>query len=127
MTETQSIENTNAQRIASPIAIAIENKLKAQFAPSYLQVINESGNHNVPKGSESHFKLVIVSSHFEGHRTLHRHRMVYGVLEQELAGPVHALALHIYTDAEWGEIEAAPDSPNCHGGSKADAQTAEQR
>jgi len=41
------------------------------------------------------------------------------LLADQLAGPVHALALHTYTVAEWGEAAAgAPDSPDCLGGSK---------
>ena len=39
----------------------IENKLKTDFKPWHLEVINESPNHNVPEGAESHFKIIIVS------------------------------------------------------------------
>jgi BolA protein len=131
MTTAQTDDQVNDQ--ASPMANAadtssmantIEAKVRQALAPSHLEVINESGNHNVPKGSESHFKLVIVSEKFEGQRTLHRHRMVYGVLEQELAGSVHALALHTYTAKQWREVGDAPDSPNCHGGMKVEAEVA---
>jgi BolA protein len=111
---------------ATTMAGIIEEKISAGLAPSYLEVINESANHNVPAGSESHFKLIIVSPQFEGRRTLHCHRMVYAMLEQELAGSVHALALHTYTDEQWREVENAPDSPNCRGGTKAAAQPASQ-
>ncbi|MGI9323235.1 MAG: BolA family protein [Pseudomonadales bacterium] len=38
--------------------------------------MNESGNHNVPPGSESHFKLVLVSSEFDGKPLVQRHRLV---------------------------------------------------
>jgi BolA protein len=38
------------------------------------------------------------------------------VLTEFLAGSVHALALHTYTPEEWSETEAAPDSPDCRGG-----------
>lgn len=33
--------------------------------PVYFEVINESGGHNVPKGSETHFRIVVVSSQFD--------------------------------------------------------------
>ena len=112
---------------AGTMASAIEEKITAGLSPGHLEVINESNNHNVPKGSESHFKLIVVSAQFEGQRTLHRHRMVYAILEQELAGSVHALALHTYTEQEWRDIEAAPDSPSCRGGMKVEAQQAHER
>lgn len=114
----------NAGTATPTMADTIEAKVRKGLAPSHLEVINESSNHNVPKGSESHFKLVIVSEKFEGQRTLHRHRMVYSILEQELAGSVHALALHTYTAEQWREVDDAPDSPNCHGGMKVEAEIA---
>lgn len=40
-----------------PVEAAITAKLSAAFDPSHLHVLNESGNHNVPPGSESHFKV----------------------------------------------------------------------
>lgn len=95
----------------------IEDKLLAALAPVHLEVVNESGNHNVPPGSESHFKVVLVSAAFEGERLLQRHRRVNAVLAEELAGPVHALALHTLTEAEWRERYGdVPDSPLCRGG-----------
>lgn len=103
------------------IAASIRSKLESGLAPGHLEVINESGNHNVPPGSESHFKVVVVSDAFEGKPTLHRHRMVYGLLAEELAGPVHALALHTYSPGQWSAAGAAPDSPACRGGMKTQA------
>ena len=85
-------------------------------------VENESPNHNVPAGSESHFRVVVVAEGFEGRRLLERHRMVNAVLEDELAGPVHALALHTYTQADWkARFGEAPMSPPCLGGQAREA------
>ncbi len=75
----------------------IEAKLRAAFDPMYLEVVDESYRHNVPAGSESHFKVVLVSDRFTGERFLNRHRMIYGTLTEELSNTVHALALHTYT------------------------------
>ena len=95
----------------------IRDKLTASLAPTHLEVVNESGNHNVPAGSESHFKVVLVSDAFEGRPMLARHRMVYAALDEELAGPVHALALHTYTPSQWAALDSdAPRSPKCGGG-----------
>ncbi|HTL00471.1 MAG TPA: BolA/IbaG family iron-sulfur metabolism protein [Pseudomonadales bacterium] len=98
----------------------IETKLTEALSPLHLEVINESGNHSVPAGSESHFKVVLVAAEFEGQRLIARHRRVNGVLADELANSIHALALHTYTEAEWRErFGAAPMSPPCLGGSHA--------
>ena len=98
----------------------IEAKLTEALAPLHLEVINESANHSVPRGSESHFKVVLVAAEFEGQRLIARHRRVNGVLADELANSIHALALHTYTEAEWRErFGAAPMSPPCLGGSHA--------
>ncbi|QFU76559.1 BolA/IbaG family iron-sulfur metabolism protein [Halioglobus maricola] len=100
----------------------IEQILTDQFQPVALEVVNESHMHSVPANSETHFKVVLVSVGFEGKRKVARHQQVYGALADQLAGPVHALALHIYTPGEWAEREgAAPASPDCLGGSKAEA------
>jgi BolA protein len=107
-------------RIEMTIASAIEEKLLSAFSPLHLDVINESNNHNVPPGSESHFKVTIVSKDFENERLIKRHRAVNAVLSEELAEKIHALALHTYTEKEWNDYyaENTPISPNCLGGSK---------
>ena len=98
----------------------IEDRLTAGLQPSYLEVCNESDQHSVPVNSETHFRVVVVSEAFEGLRRVARHQQVYRVLVAELEGPVHALALHTYTEAEWAERKVAPESPDCLGGSKND-------
>ena len=101
----------------------IHDKLSQQFSPEHLEVDNESHMHSVPPNSETHFRVVLVSAAFDGKRKVARHQQVYGLLGEELEGPVHALALHTYTPAEWQERQAeAPDSPDCLGGSKREAQ-----
>ncbi len=97
----------------------IEQKLQVAFKPQHLEVLNESYMHNVPAGSESHFKVILVSNDFEGKRLIARHREVNQILKDELAGPVHALSMHTYTEQEWlNESQQAPASPMCMGGSK---------
>ena len=98
----------------------IEEKLSEACQPEHLEVINESGMHNVPPGSESHFKLIVVSEKFVGKMLIARHREINKILEEELAGGVHALSIHALTPEEWsnknGSVAA---SPKCHGGSSA--------
>jgi BolA family transcriptional regulator, general stress-responsive regulator len=97
----------------------IEDKLQQHFTPQFLEVLNESQQHNVPRGAESHFKVVIVSDSFIGQRLLARHRLVYGLLQEELQTAVHALALHTYTSSEWQTLDQhLLASPACHGGGR---------
>ena len=99
----------------------IEQKLQTELQPTYLKVINESYMHNVPPGSESHFKVVVVSDCFNEQRLITRHRQVNTVLAEELANHIHALAIHTYTEKEWQatlEQNLVPDSPKCQGGSQ---------
>jgi BolA protein len=95
----------------------IEQKLQSEFHPSYLEVVNESGNHNVPPGSESHFKVTLVSDRFEGEKLIGRHRLVNSSLKAEMQ-TIHALALHTFTPEEWSARGQAPESPQCLGGGK---------
>ncbi|OUS29425.1 BolA family transcriptional regulator [Gammaproteobacteria bacterium 45_16_T64] len=100
---------------------AIENKLQSAFELNHLTVENESHMHNVPANSETHFKVVAVSTAFDGKRAVARHQMIYKVLAEEVEGPVHALAIHTYTPEEWQTSEAsAPASPTCKGGTHHD-------
>lgn len=97
----------------------LKQVLEAAFAPEHLMVENESHQHAVPPDSETHFKVTLVSGAFEGKRLVARHQAVYGVVGEALKQGVHALALHTYTPDEWhARAEAAPESPNCLGGSR---------
>lgn len=96
----------------------IIEKLQNALQPEHLEVTNESHMHNVPPGSESHFKVVAVSSEFNGKMLIARHRIINKVLAEEIAGPIHALALHTMTPEEWGNTGSAPASPPCLGGGK---------
>ncbi len=102
---------------------SITQKLTDAFAPKHLEVINESHMHNVPEGSESHFKVLIVCDDFADKMLIARHRMVNKVLDMELKkdrsdGGIHALALHTMTMEEWFNKGKAPESPECLGGGK---------
>ncbi len=100
------------------IQAIIQDKLNNEFEAAYLQVENESHMHNVAPGSESHFKVTIVSDRFSDQMLIKRHRMVNQVLADELQ-QIHALALHTLTPEEWearGGVVA--DSPKCRGGGR---------
>lgn len=99
----------------------IEEKIRASLSPLHLAVVNESHMHSVPKGSETHFKVVVVSSAFEGKPLVRRHKLVYEALGDELRTGLHALTITSRTPAEWQDDPTALVSPPCLGGSKADA------
>jgi len=100
---------------------SLQAKLQDRFRPLHLEVVNESHMHNVPPGSESHFKVTVVCEEFSDQTLINRHRMVNQLLAEELANGLHALALHTLTPGEWFDRGGkTPDSPLCHGGSKSD-------
>ncbi|NNF77464.1 MAG: BolA family transcriptional regulator [Rhizobiales bacterium] len=79
------------------VANTIHDKLNQAFAPSALEVIDEShlheGHAGARPGGQSHFRVKIVAEAFKGKSLLQRHRMVNETLAEELAGPIHALAI----------------------------------
>jgi BolA protein len=76
----------------------IEEKLTTAFQPDSLEIVDESHLHaghagHRPEG-ETHFRVRVISKAFSGKNRVQRHRMVNSVLAEELAGPIHALAIH---------------------------------
>ncbi len=91
-----------------PVQIQMRKKLTEAFAPLVLEVLDESASHAGHAGAavhaakqgggatgigETHFSVTIVSAAFVGLNRVARQRAIYQVLAEELAGPVHALAL----------------------------------
>jgi len=50
--------------------------LQTSLNAHFLDIINESHMHNVPKEAETHLKVVIVSPEFEGVPLVKRHQKV---------------------------------------------------
>ena len=86
------------------VADEIHAKLTGALAPSRLEVVDESHKHEGHggwrPGGETHFNVTVVSAAFDGKSRVERQRLVYEILKEELAGPVHALALTTRTPAE---------------------------
>ena len=82
----------------------ITEKLRKAFAPQSLRVEDESHQHaghaGHRPGGETHFRLYIVADVFRGKTRLERHRMINAALASELAGGVHALAIHAAAPGE---------------------------
>lgn len=91
----------------------LETKLTGLFHPTFLQVIDESRLHNVPKDAESHFKIIIASECFAGKTLVEQHRMVNQALQEELLQGLHAVSLKTLTPTQ--EIPEQFRSPQCKG------------
>jgi BolA protein len=101
---------------------ALEAKLRAALSPERMRLEDDSALHNVPRGSGSHWNLIVVSTQFEGRSLVERHRLVNAALAAELAsGEVHALTMKTLTPAEWAKTSGpvTNEPPPCLGGSKA--------
>lgn len=86
------------------LADRIEQKLQQEFTPAKLVVIDESHLHAGHAGArpqgESHFRVQIVAKAFAKANRVARQRMIYKLLEEELATDIHALALDVKAPGE---------------------------
>jgi len=82
----------------------IERKLTEAFTPQSLKVEDESHRHEghagARPGGQTHYRVYIVSDTFKGKSRLERHRMINAALTAELAGGIHALAIHASAPGE---------------------------
>jgi BolA protein len=86
------------------VADTICRKLAERFAPSHLDIVDESHRHaghsGARPGGETHFSVTLVSPVFSGMGRVARQRLVYETLADELAGGVHALSLTTLAPSE---------------------------
>ncbi|TVO78370.1 MAG: BolA family transcriptional regulator [Sedimenticola selenatireducens] len=115
MTPEKQPGNTGNRSMKQRLTSLIQEALQ----PQHLEVIDESHMHNVPKGAQSHFKIVVVSNQFEGLSLVNRHRMVNSLAKPLFDEGLHALALHTMTPEQWQQKGGTfPKSPPCMGGGK---------
>lgn len=95
---------------------AIRAKLETEFQPKHVEVINESFMHKVPKGSETHFKVVVVSDHFKDVPTIQRHRMVNEKLKSLFDSGIIAISIVAKSPDQWTSTDKVGRSPACRGG-----------
>jgi BolA protein len=88
------------------VAQRIRDKLDAAFEPEQLDVVDDSASHAghaaARPGGESHFRVAITAAAFAGTTRVERQRLVYGILADELAGPVHALEVRARAPGDAG-------------------------
>ena len=95
-----------------PIESQIINTLSSSLNLSSLKIINESFMHNVPAGSESHFKIVVVTNDFNNLSIIKRHKLIYKTLDN-LMNKIHALSIHAFNEEEFKLNPIILDSPEC--------------
>lgn len=82
-----------------PVREAIEKKLSAKFAPTHLEVIDESDRHKghsgARPGGETHFRVRIAASALDGQSRVAQHRAIMETLDAEIRNGVHALAIEV--------------------------------
>ena len=96
----------------------LRTALAEALSPEVLEIENESHGHNVPKNSETHFRVVVVADAFAGLSRVKRHQLVYAAAKDALEQGVHALAMQCFTPDEWQAAPARLTSPPCRGGMK---------
>jgi BolA protein len=81
------------------VRTTIEQKLSQKFAPTHLDVIDESDRHKGhsgwKEGGETHFRVRIASAALAGQSRVAQHRAVMDTLADELRSGVHALAIEV--------------------------------
>ena len=97
----------------------IEDTLFKAIDCQHLNVIDESGQHHVPQGAETHFKVEIVSAEFDSVSLLQRHRKINELLSREFSLGLHALSIHAFTEEQWQtKQQLSSPSPSCLDGFK---------
>ena len=92
----------------------IIEKLEKAFQPEILQVENESFRHKVPLGSETHFKVLIVSECFASQTPIERQRSIMDLLTEEMKDSIHALSLRAMSISEYKISHSKFHTPPCH-------------
>jgi BolA protein len=96
--------HTRLHKAAMRIADRIRSKLEAALSPDSLDIVDDSHKHaghaGAREGGETHFTVTVVSAAFAGKSRIERQRMVYGLLAEEMAERVHALALNTRAPGE---------------------------
>jgi len=83
----------------------LEKKLTGSLSPIYIAISDDSAAHaghaGARAGGETHFTVTIVADAFSGKNRVARHRMVYGSINEEFEGRLHALVINTFTPEEY--------------------------
>ncbi|MGB7286453.1 MAG: BolA family protein [Salaquimonas sp.] len=84
---------------------SIENKIKAELAPTSVEIINESHLHaghqeSFDGSGETHLRIKVVCEAFEGMSRVNRHRTINGLVQEEIDQGLHAIAIDARAPSE---------------------------
>ena len=81
----------------------IKSRLKKTMTIDHLTIMDDTGKHLQHQHYDGgrHFKIIIVSSTFEGLSLLDRHKLVYQALDGMIKNEIHALGLKTIATSEW--------------------------
>ena len=90
--------------MTAAVMAQLRSALEQAFAPSTLEIIDDSAAHAGHAGARSggHYRVKLVAEAFRGHTALERHRLVYAAVAPLLSGSVHALNIVARTPEEPG-------------------------
>ncbi|MFC6621715.1 BolA family protein [Novosphingobium panipatense] len=90
--------------MSGPLEQEMRQLLTAAFAPTALDVVNDSASHRGHAGDdgsgESHFTIIIESAQFAGTSRLQRQRLVNAALGDIPGNRVHAVAIRASAPGE---------------------------
>ena len=81
----------------------IRERLEDEFAPSHLQVKDQSHLHAGHAGARDgmgHFEVTIIAGAFAGKSRIQRHRLVYASLGSLMQTDIHALKINAFSPDE---------------------------
>jgi BolA protein len=88
--------------------LRIEAKLRDRLSSTHVEVLDESHLHAGHAGARSgagHFRVTVVSAHFEGLSPVAAQRLVYDALSEEMGPEIHALAMKTHTPEKWAQLQ----------------------
>jgi BolA family transcriptional regulator, general stress-responsive regulator len=96
--------------MSSPAVARIRDALELAFAPSLLEIVDDSARHAGHPGARGggHFRVTLVAEAFRGHSALERHRLVYAAVAPLMSSAVHALNIIARTPEEAGADATGP-------------------
>jgi len=84
----------------------IDEHLRDNLDAIHVEVIDDSvlhAGHLGAQGGGGHFRVLVVSPHFEGASRVAAQRMVYAALGDLLEHDIHAVQMQTLTPAAWQE------------------------
>jgi BolA protein len=86
----------------SPLIAEIRIALQRELGPSSIEIFDDSARHAGHAGAREggHFRVMLVSSAFNGRAQLERHRLVYAAVAPLMGRGIHALNIVARTPEE---------------------------